>query len=82
MLDRFEQQAIEAIENAMLQVRSDNIKMETRILNAEYNMGKFAALVDILEGMNTERFISVLEKTAADRNTILKFIENIYSIGG
>lgn len=82
MLDKFEAQAMEAIQNAMLQVKSDGGKLETRILNAEYNMGKFAVLVDILEGMNTERFVSVLERTAADRDTVLKFIENIYSIKG
>lgn len=80
MLDRFEAQAIEAIEKAMQEVNNANGKIETRILNAEYNMGKFEVLADILEGMNTERFISVLERTAADRNTVLKFIEQIYSI--
>lgn len=80
MLDKFEALAMEAIQNAMYQVRSDGGKLETRILNAEYNMGKFAVLADILEGMNTERFVSVLERTAADRDTVLKFIENIYRI--
>lgn len=82
MLDKFEKQAMEAIENAMHEVRSGSGKLETHILNAEYNMGKFAVLVEILEGMNTERFVSVLERTAADRDTVLKFIEHIYSIRG
>lgn len=82
MIDKFETAAIEAIEKAMQEVNNANGKIETRILNAEYNMGKFAVLADILEGMNAERFISVLERTAADRDTVLKFIENIYSIKG
>ena len=43
-------------------------------------MGKFAALVEILEGMNTERFVSVVDQTAADRDRVTKFIEQIYSI--
>lgn len=81
MLDKFEAAALEAIQKAMQAVTGSG-KLETRILNAEYNMGKFAVLADILEGMNTERFISVLERTAADRDTVLKFIENIYSIKG
>lgn len=81
MLDKFEAAALEAIEKAAQEI-TGNGRLETRILNAEYNMGKFAVLVEILEGMNTERFISVLERTAADRDTVLKFIENIYSIKG
>lgn len=80
MLDRFETAAMEAIEKAMQEVNNASGKVETRILNAEYNMGRFAALVEILEGMNTERFVSVVERTAADRDTIMKFIENIYRI--
>lgn len=82
MLDRFEMVAMEAIEKAMQEVNNASGKVETRILNAEYNMGKFTALVEILEGMNTERFVSVVEQTAADRDTVMKFIENIYSIRG
>lgn len=79
MFDRFEILAIEAIQKAMKEVAGSG-KLETRILNAEYNMGRFSVLVEILEGMNIERFVSVLEQTAADRNTIMKFIENFYSI--
>lgn len=79
MLDKFEKQAMEAIQKAMQAVTGSG-KLETRILNAEYNMGKFAALVDILEGMNTERFVSVVDQTAADRDRVTKFIEQIYSI--
>ena len=63
-----------------MQAVTDSGKLETRILNAEYNMGKFAALVEILEGMNTERFVSVVDQTAADRDRVTKFIEQIYSI--
>lgn len=79
MLDKFEAAALEAIQKAMQAVTGSG-KLETRILNAEYNMGKFAALVDILEGMNTERFVSVVDQTAADRDKVTKFIERIYSI--
>jgi len=79
MLDKFEAAVLEAIQKAM-QAVTDSGKLETRILNAEYNMGKFAALVEILEGMNTERFVSVVDQTAADRDRVTKFIEQIYSI--
>lgn len=79
MLDKFEVAVLEAIQKAM-QAVTDSGKLETRILNAEYNMGKFAALVEILEGMNTERFVSVVDQTAADRDRVTKFIEQIYSI--
>lgn len=79
MLDKFEAAALEAIQKAM-QAVTGNGKLETHILNAEYNMGKFAALVKILEGMNTERFVSVVDQTAADRDRVMKFIEQIYSI--
>ena len=79
MLDKFEAAALEAIQKAM-QAVTDSGKLETRILNVEYNMGKFAALVEILEGMNTERFVSVVDQTAADRDRVTKFIEQIYSI--
>lgn len=79
MLDKFEAAALEAIQKAMQAVTGSG-KLETRILNAEYNMGKFTALVEILEGMNTERFISVVDQTAADRDRVTKFIEQIYSI--
>ena len=79
MLDKFEAAASEAIQKAM-QAVTDSGKLETRILNVEYNMGKFAALVEILEGMNTERFVSVVDQTAADRDRVTKFIEQIYSI--
>lgn len=80
MLERFEKLALEAIEKAMCAVNDNSGKFETRILNAEYNMGKFAVLVEILEGMNTERFVSVVNQTAADRDRVMKFIEQIYSI--
>ena len=79
MLDKFEAAALEAIQKAM-QAVTDSGKLETRILNVEYNMGKFTALVEILEGMNTERFVSVVDQTAADRDRVTKFIEQIYSI--
>ena len=79
MLDKFEAAALEASQKAM-QAVTDSGKLETRILNVEYNMGKFAALVEILEGMNTERFVSVVDQTAADRDRVTKFIEQIYSI--
>ena len=79
MLDKFEAAALEAIQKAMQAVTGSG-KLETRILNAEYNMGKFAALVEILEGMNTERFVSVVDQTAADRDRVTKFIEQIYSM--
>ena len=79
MLDKFEAAALEAIQKAM-QAVTDSGKLETRILNVEYNMGKFAALVEILEGMNTERFVSVVDQTAADRDRVTKFIEQIYII--
>lgn len=79
MLDKFEAAALEAIQKAM-QAVTDSGKLETRILNVEYNMGKFAALVEILEGMNTERFVSVVDQTAADRDRVTIFIEQIYSI--
>ena len=79
MLDKFEAAVLEAIQKAM-QAVTDSGKLETRILNAQYNMGKFAALVEILEGMNTERFGSVVDQTAADRDRVTKFIEQIYSI--
>ena len=79
MLDKFEAAALEAIQKAMQAVTGSG-KLETRILNAEYNMGKIAALVEILEGMNTERFVSVVDQTAADRDRVTKFIEQIYSI--
>lgn len=79
MFDKFEAAVLEAIQKAM-QAVTDSGKLETRILNAEYNMGKFAALVEILEGMNTERFVSVVDQTAADRDRVTKFIEQIYSI--
>ena len=79
MLDKFEAAALEAIQKAM-QAVTDSGKLEKRILNVEYNMGKFAALVEILEGMNTERFVSVVDQTAADRDRVTKFIEQIYSI--
>lgn len=79
MLDKFEAAALEAIQKAMQEV-TGNGKLVTRILNAEYQMGRFAVLAEILEGMNTERFCSVVDQTAADSNTILKFIDQIYSI--
>lgn len=79
MLDKFKAAALETIQKAMQAVTGSG-KLETRILNAEYNMGKFAALVEILEGMNTEWFVSVVDQTAADRDKVTKFIEQIYSI--
>lgn len=79
MLDKFEAAALEAIQKAIQAVTGSG-KLETCILNAEYNMGKFAVLVEILEGMNTERFVSVVNQTAADRDRVMKFIEQIYSI--
>lgn len=79
MLDKFEATALEAIQKAMQAVMGSG-KLETRVLNAEYQMGRFGALAEILEGMNTERFCSVVDQTAADRNMILKFIDTIYSI--
>lgn len=81
MFDKFEAAALEAIQKAMQEVTGIG-KLETRILNAEYNMGKFAVLAEILEGMNAERFCSVLQRTEADRDMVLKFIENIYLIKG
>ena len=44
MLERFEKLALEAIEKAMCAVNDNSGKFETRILNAEYNMGRFSAL--------------------------------------
>ena len=43
MLERFEKLALEAIEKAMCAVNDNSGKFETRILNAEYNMGRFSA---------------------------------------
>ena len=80
MLEYFEKLALEAIEKAMCAVNENSGKIETRILNAEYNMGRFSALIEIIEGINTGRFVSVADHTAADRETILKFIEKVYSI--
>lgn len=80
MLERFEKLALEAIEKAMCAVNDNSGKFETRILNAEYNMGRFSALIEIIEGINTERFVSVVDQTAADRDRVTKFIEQIYSI--
>lgn len=80
MLERFEKLALEAIEKAMCAVNDNSGKFETRILNAEYNMGRFSALIEIIEGINTERFVSVADQTKTDRDTILKFIEKVYNI--
>lgn len=80
MLDRFEKLALEAIEKAMCAVNDNSGKLETRILNAEYNIGRFSALIEIIEGINTEHFVSVADQTEVDRETILKFIEKVYSI--
>lgn len=79
MLDKFEAAALEAIQKAMQAVTGSG-KLETRILNAEYNMGRFSALIEIIEGINTERFVSVADQTKTDRDTILKFIEKVYNI--
>lgn len=62
------------------QAANNSGKFETRILNAEYNMGRFSALIEIIEGINTERFVSVADQTKTDRDTILKFIEKVYNI--
>ncbi len=80
MLDKLEAAAIEAIQKAMQEIKADSGKLETRILNVEYNMGRFSALMEIIKEINTVRFISLADQTVADRDRILKFIDRIYSI--
>lgn len=78
MLDKFEKAAMEAIEKALQEVNAGAGNKITHVLNAEYNMGRFSALMEIIEGINIERFADIGEKTQADRDRILKFIDTAY----
>lgn len=79
MLDKFESAALEAIEKAAQEI-TDNGRLETRILNAEYYMGKFHAFMEIIEGMNTDRLATIVDRTREDISNVMIFIDQIYSI--
>lgn len=50
----------------------------TEILNAEYCMGQFMAYMDMIKGIDLDKYVEMGDKTKETRQKVLEAINNIY----
>lgn len=77
LINKAEEKINEALQHA---INAENgIKNKTtEILNAEYCMGQFMAYMDMIEGIDLNKYVEVGEKTRETRQRVLKVINKIY----
>lgn len=56
--------------------------LTTATLNAEFALGQYFALMDIVKAYNMEWYIGVTKSTEEVRNKLSNIVNNIYSVGG
>ena len=60
-------------------MNNKNINNITSILNIQFNLGKYHALMDILEEENFDKYIEIAENTKEVANEALIKTDTIYS---
>ncbi len=87
MIEALAEKARAAIQSGLAQVNTigDDIRMETHILNAQWEVGKYCAYMDILKGLDKEfdlkTWVAVTTETWEDRDTISRNTYKIYDRG-
>lgn len=78
LINKAEEKINEALQHA-INVENGIKYKTTEILNAEYCMGQFIAYMDMIEGIDLDKYIEVGEKTKETRQRVLEDINKIYS---
>lgn len=80
MLEILVSKAEETIDSALqhaINVENGIKNKTTEILNAEYCMGQFMAYMDMIEGIDLDKYVEVGEKTKKTRHRVLEAINKI-----
>ena len=79
-VEQLKKYANDSMNMALAQI-DRTIGPETRILNASYMLGKFAAAEDALMKIDQDAFAELHENRRADWERVSTFLESIYKIG-
>lgn len=77
LINKAEEKINEALQHA-INIENGIKSKTTEILNAEYCMGQFMAYMDMIEGIDLDKYIEVGERTKETRQRVLESISKIY----